>query len=197
MFLMRGEYLERVGQYPVDESAPMGQKFSLDDYPLIRNVIETRQALSTTGDDPRLQEHAREAFKTAGVTANAAIPLVGREGVLGALALSSQQPGQVFGEQDLQVLQTLADQATLAFERIRLLEQTERRAYREQTLREITSHVRGSTNPDVIVRTAVRELGEALGRPTFARLGGFEQLTRQAAVNIGTGPLGQGDESDA
>ena len=60
----------------------------------------------------------------------------------------------------------------------RLFEQARARARREQVLREITARVRGYTDPDVIVRTAVRELGTALGRPTFVRLGNVEQLSQ-------------------
>jgi GAF domain-containing protein len=60
----------------------------------------------------------------------------------------------------------------------RLFEQARARARREQVLREITARVRGYTDPDAIVRTAVRELGTALGRPTFVRLGSVEQLSQ-------------------
>ncbi|MBN1889038.1 MAG: GAF domain-containing protein [Thermoflexales bacterium] len=52
----------------------------------------------------------------------------------------------------------------------RLVEATQARARREQTLREITAQVRGSANPDTIARIAVRELGAAVGRPTFVHL---------------------------
>jgi hypothetical protein len=45
-------------------------------------------------------------------------------------------------------------------------------------LREITARVRNSTEPDTIVRTAVRELGTALGRRTFIRLGDAERLSQ-------------------
>ena len=200
MFLIEGELMRRVGRYPDDESVSIGQTIALADYPLTQRVIETRQANAITADDPRLQEHARQSFKAAGITANATIPLIGREGVLGTLALSSQQPGRVFAERDLQILQTLADQATIAIERLRLLEETARRAHRERTLREITARVRGSTNPDVIVRTAVRELGSALGRPTFVRLGSVEQLVRETGGNGGDQvptPSGEGGEPHA
>ncbi len=59
----------------------------------------------------------------------------------------------------------------------RLLQETQSRAQREQHLREITTHVRASTDPDTIVRTAVRELGAALGRPAFIRLGNADELS--------------------
>jgi hypothetical protein len=42
-------------------------------------------------------------------------------------------------------------------------------------LREITASVRNSTEPDVIMRSAIRELGTALGRRTFIRLGDAER----------------------
>jgi GAF domain-containing protein len=60
-----------------------------------------------------------------------------------------------------------------------LLRETETRARHEQILRHITARVRGSTDPAAIMRTAVRELGTALDRPTFVRLGSAEQLRVQ------------------
>lgn len=51
-----------------------------------------------------------------------------------------------------------------------LVEVTQARARREQILREITARVRGSADPDTIARIAVRELGAAMGRPTFVHL---------------------------
>jgi GAF domain-containing protein len=48
-------------------------------------------------------------------------------------------------------------------------------------LRELTARVRSSSDPDTIVRTTVRELGMALGRRTFIRLGDAEQLIKPPA----------------
>lgn len=55
-------------------------------------------------------------------------------------------------------------------ERAKLLEEIQSTAQREQRLREITARVRSSSDADTILRTAVRELGDALGRKTFIRL---------------------------
>jgi GAF domain-containing protein len=67
---------------------------------------------------------------------------------------------------------------SFAIENARLFDETRARARREQTLREITARVRSSTDPDAIAQTAIRELGLALGRQTFIRLGDAEQLSR-------------------
>ena len=71
----------------------------------------------------------------------------------------------------------------------------QRTAKREQTLRELTARVRSSSDPDTIVRTAVRELGLALGRPTFIRLGNAEQLIKPPAV-VPVSDNGSGSESE-
>ena len=72
------------------------------------------------------------------------------------------------------LLLAIAGQTAIALQNARLFEQVQRTAKREQTLRELTARVRSSGDPDTIVRTAVRELGLALGRPTFIRLGNAE-----------------------
>jgi GAF domain-containing protein len=54
-----------------------------------------------------------------------ALPLRVREQVIGVLDVQSQEP-EAFGEQDLALLQTLADQVALAIENARLLDESQR-----------------------------------------------------------------------
>jgi GAF domain-containing protein len=81
-----------------------------------------------------------------------------------------------FGKNTLTLLQAVGHQVGFAIENAHLYDEARARARREQALREITARVRGSTDPDAVVRTAVRELGLTLGRQTFIRLGNAEQL---------------------
>jgi GAF domain-containing protein len=88
----------------------------------------------------------------------------------------------------------------VALQNARSYEQTQTRARHEQILRQITARVRGSTNPDAIVRAAVRELGTALDRPTFVRLGKTDQLRqpkteREAPLVPTDSPGGNGQET--
>lgn len=68
-------------------------------------------------------------------------------------------------------LLALASQAAAAAQGLHLLRQTQLRAQRERVLREITARVRGATDVDVIMKTAVREVSRALGRDAFVMLG--------------------------
>jgi GAF domain-containing protein len=169
-FNIEEEYMIPVSVYPPQPDGFSQQPQRLADYPLTEEVIKTRQALALAADDPRLQPQAQEAFKATGVTATATIPLVTRKKVFAILTITMRQPGRLFTEQEVGLLQTLADQASIAIERVRLLEETARKAQREQMLREIAAKVRSSADVETIMRTAVQEIGQALGRQTFVYL---------------------------
>lgn len=171
LFFVEGNEGVRVGVYPEDKAQPIQGPVPLARYPLIQGVVATRQPIAVSAKDARIQGHARQELEAAGLTAVAAIPLVGREGTLGTLLVTSQTPDRTFESDEMGLLQTLADQATIAFERVRLLEEAQRRARREQLLREITGRVRSSADVDTIMKTAVQEIGRALGRETFIQLG--------------------------
>jgi len=98
-----------------------------------------------------------------------------KDDVLGILDVQSDTAGAL-SEEDQVLLLGLAGQIAVAIQRSQLFQQAQARARREQTLRQITTRVRGFTDPEAVVRTAVRELGTALGRPAFVRLGSAEEL---------------------
>lgn len=81
-------------------------------------------------------------------------------------------------KEDRAVLLSLASQVSVAIQGLRQLEATLARARREQILREIGTQVRAFADPDAVARMAVRELGTALGRPAFIRLGSTDELSR-------------------
>ena len=188
MFLLDGEHLIRVGLYPADETqqARIGEVISLADYPLTRKVIESRRASAITVDSPELQEHARRSFIAGGIFANATTPLIGRQGVVGTLVVSFATPGRAFTEHDMRMLQMLADQTTLTFENIRLLEQTRARVERERQVRAITDKIRGGADRDAIMRATLEELSRMFDAPeAIIRLGSQER------------PLAADDDSQA
>ena len=179
MFLLDGERLTRVGLYPADavQRARIGEVISLADYPLTRQVIESRRASAVTVDSPELQEHARRSFIEGGVAANATTPLIGRAGVVGTLVVSLITPGRVFTEHDMRMLQMLADQTTLSFENIRLLERMRARVERERQVRAITDKIRRGVDRDAIMRATLQELSQMFdASDAIIRLGSQERL---------------------
>jgi GAF domain-containing protein len=102
---------------------------------------------------------------------------------IGVLAVQSYTTPRLYTENHRELLISIASQAAIAIQNARLFEQTQTaraqaqaRARREQILRQIIVRVSASTDPDTIMRATVRELGTALGRPAFVRLGSAEEL---------------------
>jgi len=82
----------------------------------------------------------------------------------------------------IEIASVVAERLSAHIEGLRLSMQTEqaltatkKQAQREQALRQITSAVRGSTDPAIILRTAARELGNLIGRQTIIRLAAAEK----------------------
>jgi DNA-binding LacI/PurR family transcriptional regulator/GAF domain-containing protein len=107
------------------------------------------------------------------------VPLLIGDQVQGVMAVQDYTTPRAFSESHRSRLVAVASQASVAIQNARLFEQIQLRARREQVLREITARVRSSSEPDMIVRTAVRELGTALGRRAFVRLGSVEELSAE------------------
>jgi len=69
-------------------------------------------------------------------------------------------------------------------ENLRLTEQIEVRARREQLLSEITARVHKAVDGDAVMRTAVQELGRALGRRAFIYLGADDRAQHSRPESI-------------
>ena len=106
------------------------------------------------------------------------IPLKIGEEVIGALDVIHNRP-LAFSEDDISVLQILADQIAIAVQNVYLFQQTLRRAQREKSVVEITSRVRAERDIDKMLQTAILEMQTALGAKT-ARI----QLTPHNAMPV-------------
>jgi GAF domain-containing protein/HAMP domain-containing protein len=90
-----------------------------------------------------------------------AVPMKLRGRVIGVLNLRFAAPE--VPPETVQMVEAIADRLTLALENARLLEETRRHAERDRMIAEITARVRASMDPETVLRTALRELGAALG----------------------------------
>lgn len=89
-------------------------------------------------------------------------PIKVRGQVIGMMNLVEDQQNRQWDEEEISLIKAVADQVGLAIENARLIEQTQRRAEREHLVSEITTKLRASNDPQVILETATRELRQAL-----------------------------------
>jgi GAF domain-containing protein/HAMP domain-containing protein len=150
---------------------PLAKRTSLH-VPILEEVLSTpdatfdemsRYVFSDVATSPELDEKSRHALRDRlGIKSAAAISLFAGERCLGLLLVQSLDEPYEFDEREIRLYETLADQAALALESMRLLEETRRRAERERLSADISSRVWSSADVDTILRTAVRELGRSL-----------------------------------
>jgi GAF domain-containing protein len=105
-------------------------------------------------------------------------PLIVREETIGELKLDLPDSS----EEAVEIVSAVAQQLSGHLETLRLSEINERNAQREQTLRQITSALRSSTNPATIMRTAAREVGIVLGRRTVVQVVPPEQVSQAESI---------------
>jgi GAF domain-containing protein len=91
------------------------------------------------------------------------VPLRAHEKVIGALALSDRT-GRTYSDSEVTLVQTFADQAALALENARLLEETERRAEEQEALNTVANAVSQSLDRDELLKIALDKVLEVTRR---------------------------------
>jgi GAF domain-containing protein len=92
-----------------------------------------------------------------------AVPLRADGNLQGRLLVEVPDGETSRAELDVDVLARIAQQVGVALESAQVFEHTRRRAVYGQLMTEMSARVRSSLDPDTILKTAVRELGRALG----------------------------------
>lgn len=115
------------------------------------------------------------------------IPLLVGNKSIGVMTVQSFDTPDLYSEHDKDLMTTTASQVAIAMENARLFKDVQARARREKILREITARIRATNDPEMIAKAAIRELGQALGVPTFIRLGGNKIISSQK-VETGEAP---------
>ncbi len=100
------------------------------------------------------------------------IPLMLLNQVIGVIGLEQEDPEHIWTEDEIAIAQAAANRAALTLENARLLEESQRRAAREQTISNISAKIGAGTEIELILKTAVRELGSQIsGAQVLVELG--------------------------
>ena len=121
-------------------------------------------AWKSAGENPSWQQAAYENERYDGRVDGLAakqFPILLREQVIGRLTLDTEN--QTFTPEEQTLIQEVTTQAALAMENIRLLEESQRRASLEHLLSEVVQNVRSQTDMEMILRSTVGGLAQALG----------------------------------
>ena len=102
-------------------------------------------------------------------------PIRLRDYEIGEIVLETDKPG--WSSEDRDFIQEIVNEAALALDNARLLDETMRRSKHDSLIAEISRSVRASTDIETILGTAIRELGRNLG-------------ASEAVITLNTSPEG-------
>jgi GAF domain-containing protein len=191
------EWVEVLARYSELPAGAGVARYSLAAFPAAHLLHPDAPSMfEDVANAPDLDEATRTLYiEEFGAKSTLFVPLVVAGQWVGYINAIYQQVMH-FTESDLRRLMALAGQATVAIQNIRLLQQTARKAQREQLLREITAQVRSSADVDTIMKTAVQEIGQALGRRAYIYLGHAGEAPTDAP-KVTTGSFHPKDQNGA
>jgi GAF domain-containing protein len=152
-----------IPRMPVQVSTPLGGTLPL---PLVTN----RAVIEDVSADERIPDASRDRLLGMGMGALAILPLRVGERTIGFFAVDRSTPGP-FSMVSLRLYETLAEQAAVALERARLLEESQQQAWREYEIRDIGDRVTASLDLETLLQETVEEVGRMVGAA-----GGYVEL---------------------
>jgi GAF domain-containing protein len=166
--LLTGRELQIVGAVGFPPDGPViGRRYAWDSFPLNREVIEQAHLVSIR--DVLTDSRWVTIDPPSKVRAWLAVPLVRDGRPIGILTLTAMSPFD-YSINDQQLVTAVAEQAALAIDKTRLLEETQRHLLRaEQRTQELTvlnrvsSHLGASLNLSDVLQSTVTQLASALG----------------------------------
>ncbi len=150
------QYLEREWGRLRREQRLAGFRYGLTGaMPLERPLSEVQEKVSAG-------QVYRKSSEQVDEPAELAVPLRLRGETIGALYIT-MPGGVVWTDDEVELVNAVADRLALAMENARLFEQTARRADRERAVAEITAKIRSTNDPEVMLQIAIEELKQVLG----------------------------------
>jgi diguanylate cyclase (GGDEF)-like protein len=143
-----------------------GINLSVDRYPEILRVLETRRPLvvPNVAEEPVLSG-IKDLLISLPIRSMLVVPLLREDHSIGVVSLSSRDPVQSFTQDDIELCQRLANQATLALEKSALFQEAEERANKLQALIHLTKRMTASLNLQEVYDFAVKAAAEFLEVP--------------------------------
>jgi GAF domain-containing protein/class 3 adenylate cyclase/PleD family two-component response regulator len=133
---------------------------------LVETVWETTevQVINDVTHDERIQGDPKRAaaFRGANICSSLVVPLICQQELRAVLALHQRSQSRIWGDDEVQLVSIVADQAALALSQAYAYEQVDALAKRETLINTITREIRSSLDPQDIFSAITQRLGQAL-----------------------------------
>ncbi len=131
--------------------------------------LKSKRLLSPAGDlwRPEMETVLQTGQTTLGEddATSLTAPIKARGQVIGVIGARKPGDAGAWTQDEIALLETLAEQLSVALESARLYQDTQRRAVRERLTGEIATRIRETFDVETVLKTAAQEVRQALGLP--------------------------------
>lgn len=139
-----------------------GMTFPREASPLPLQVATSFWTVGDAIQDTRMPHDLRVFITAYGGRGFVNVPLRLGSRVVGFVSIYRTEPGP-FSPVSIRLYETLVDQAAVAMERARLLDEAQRRVARERLVADVAGRMRETLDVRTVLKTAVEEIADALG----------------------------------
>jgi GAF domain-containing protein len=151
-----GESISRAWEHKTAKN-PLGYFYSAAGGRQLREPIESPESLTA------LQAGRTHIAYNEDGTPVLAVPIRLRDRTIGVVNIRSGDSSHKWNSDEVAVVEATVERLALALENARLFEETSGRAAREHAVADITSKIRQTNDPQIMIRTAIEELQRVLG----------------------------------
>jgi GAF domain-containing protein/anti-sigma regulatory factor (Ser/Thr protein kinase) len=149
---VRGDSVDLTGMRFTSEQFPSWEQIATTEILWVDDVMTT----------PTLDDTARMGYRALDVGSFAIVPLIMSNKPIGAILLGSSEP-RLHREREIRIYQSLADQAAITMENIRLFAESERRARQLGTSAQVSRAASSILTVDTLLPQIVDLIKEAFG----------------------------------
>lgn len=124
---------------------------------MLENELQSPEVASAIKNGQVVANRANEKLAVV------AVPVTLRGEVIGVLHIESNDPSREWLDDEITLMQAVADRAAFAMENARLFQDARRRAAKEQLISEATTKISNALNLENILQTTAEELERVLG----------------------------------
>lgn len=154
------EFTRTAWSRTVTQADQQGFRFHTGRIELLENRLQTPEVISAvqSGEVMSNQTNGAREHRAA-----LAVPVKLRNEVIGVLHVESNDPSKHWQEDEISLVQAVAERAAFAMENARLFQDARRRASKERLISEASARISGALNIENILQTTAEELERVLG----------------------------------